>query len=169
MDEKILIAKAKKGDADAFGKLYEKVYQKLYRYALLSLHNEQDAQDAVSEAVTDAFATIRELKSDEAFEAWILKIVANKCKRKMREYYVFTEELEEEHLITENIRWEDNMDIRKCFFRLSQAESMIVAMHVLYGYKSSETAQILGLNENTVRSKEKRALAKMAKYLKEAR
>ena len=77
MDEKFLVKLAKQGDVDAFGKLYEGVYKKLYRYAVYALHNEQDAQDAVSETVIDAFSSIRKLKSEEAFEGWIFKILAN--------------------------------------------------------------------------------------------
>ena len=169
MDEKILVKLAKQGDVDAFGKLYEGVYKKLYRYAVYALHNEQDAQDAVSETVIDAFSSIRKLKSEEAFEGWIFKILANKCKKKMREYYVYGQEIDEENMPSEDSDPEERMDVRKCFFRLDQVESMIVAMHVLFGYKSRETAEILGLNENTVRSKEKRALEKMAVYLQEVR
>ena len=87
MKEHVLIKKAKKGDVEAFGELYTTVYKKLYRFALYILKNPQDAEDVVSEAVTDAFTGIRKLKREEAFSNWMYQIVANKCKRKMREYY----------------------------------------------------------------------------------
>jgi RNA polymerase sigma-70 factor (ECF subfamily) len=38
-------------------------------------------------------------------------------------------------------------------------------MHVFGGYRSREIAAILGMNENTVRSKESRGLKKMEKRL----
>lgn len=87
MNEHLLIKKAKKGDVEAFGELYTTVYKKLYRFAFYILKNQQDAEDVVSEAVTDAFTGIRKLKREEAFSNWMYQIVANKCKRKMREYY----------------------------------------------------------------------------------
>ena len=62
MKEHVLIKKAKKGDVEAFGELYTTVYKKLYRFALYILKNPQDAEDVVSEAVTDAFTGIRKLK-----------------------------------------------------------------------------------------------------------
>ena len=37
MDEKFLVKLAKQGDVDAFGKLYEGVYKKLYRYATIRI------------------------------------------------------------------------------------------------------------------------------------
>lgn len=52
--------------------------------------------------------------------------------------------------------------IRQEFFRLSDEERMIISMHLFAGYKSHEIASILHMNENTIRSKESRALKKMA-------
>ena len=43
---------------------------------------------------------------------------------------------------------------------------MIIAMHVFAGYTSREIAKQLHMNENTVRSKESRALKKMRDKLK---
>ena len=43
---------------------------------------------------------------------------------------------------------------------------MIVGMHVFFGYKTREIAQMMAMNENTVRSREKRAIEKMGSKLK---
>ena len=86
MDDRLLVKRAKRGDVDAFAELYGKIYEKLYRFAFYMLKNAQDAEDAVSEAVTDAFEGIRGLKREESFANWMYQIVANKCRRKMREY-----------------------------------------------------------------------------------
>ena len=74
MNEHLLIKKAKKGDVEAFGELYTTVYKKLYRFAFYILKNQQDAEDVVSEAVTDAFTGIRKLKREEAFSNWRILI-----------------------------------------------------------------------------------------------
>ena len=60
------IKKAKRGDVTAFARLYEQVYADLYRFALYTLKNKTDAEDVVSETVTDAFASIGKLKKAEA-------------------------------------------------------------------------------------------------------
>ena len=57
---------------------------------------------------------------------------------------------------------EEHILVRKLFFELEEEERLIIAMHVFGGYKSREIAQILQMNENTVRSKESRGLKKMA-------
>nr|MCR5388430.1 RNA polymerase subunit sigma-70 [Lachnospiraceae bacterium] len=57
-----LIKAAKSGDRDAFGKLYETVYVDMYKYALYMLRNPEDAEDAVADAVTDAYLEIKNLR-----------------------------------------------------------------------------------------------------------
>ena len=81
-----LVRRAKKGDAEAFADLYREIYQNLYRFALYMLGNPADAEDVVSDAVTDAWMTIGKLRSEEAFEGWVFRILSNKCKRKRKEY-----------------------------------------------------------------------------------
>ena len=74
------VKKAKRGDAAAFARLYEQIYPDLYRFALYTLKHTSDAEDAVSETVTDAFASIRKLKKAESFKGWMFRILYNKCK-----------------------------------------------------------------------------------------
>lgn len=44
MEELGLVRRAKQGDVDAYGRLYEMVYKDLYRFALFTLKNPQDAE-----------------------------------------------------------------------------------------------------------------------------
>ena len=83
-----LVRRAKRGDVDAFAELYAGIYKDMYRFALYTLRNTSDAEDAVSDAVTDAFASIRKLRSEEAFKSWIFRILSNKCKDKDRKSVV---------------------------------------------------------------------------------
>jgi len=53
--------------------------------------------------------------------------------------------------------------MRALFFELGEEDRLIISMHLFAGYTSKEIAKILGLNENTVRSKESRALKRLAR------
>lgn len=167
MDNKIQLVKAaKEGDSDAFAQLYGAIYQDLYRFALYTLRNPSDAEDAVSEAVTDAYASIRKLRSEEAFKAWIFRILVNKCKNKRREYTrKHLEWNEEVGGQTAEGELEENLQVREAFWALKEEERIIVGMHVFGGYTSREIAKILQKNHNTIRTKESRALKKMAQQL----
>ena len=173
MEERLLVKRAKRGDVEAFAKLYEKIYKKLYAFALYTLKRPEDAEDVVSAAVTDAFETIGKLKKDEAFSGWMFRIVANKCNQKIREYYRQGEQLTEDIMETAGkfeSCWDDtkeeSIEIRQTFFELSEEERKIVGLHVFFGYKTREIADALGMNENTVRSKESRALKRMGNRLR---
>ena len=157
------IQKAKKGDVSAFANLYRQVYEDLYRFALYTLKNSSDAEDAVSETVVDAFATISKLRREEAFKSWIFRILYHKCKDKLKEYTKKTVELPEDYgeLATEE-KVEDGAVMRALFWGLNEDDRMIISMHLFAGYTSKEIAALLHMNENTVRSKESRALKKLA-------
>lgn len=160
------IKKAKLGDAAAFAELYRDIYADLYRFALYTLKNPTDAEDAVSETVTDAFTSIRNLRQEESFSSWIFKILSVKCKKRFQEIATLPEEL------LRDIPDEGSMgniavymDLRRQFFRLSDEERLIISMHIFAGYSSTEIAEILHMNANTVRSKESRALKKLSDQL----
>lgn len=155
---------AKAGDAHAFSKLYETVYLDLYRFALYTLQHPQDAEDAVSETVVDAFSQISSLREPDAFRAWIFRILSAKCSRRIRQYVNAAEELDESipaagHDLAESI------DVKLAFSRLSREERLILSMNLFAGYSSQEIGAILNLNPNTVRSRQSRALKKMQAQL----
>ena len=181
MDEKIfLIKRAKRGDAEAFGALSKDIYKQLYKFAYYMLKNAEAAADVVSETVVDAFSSIKKLKKEESFSSWIFQILSNKCKRKMKEYYQKRNEDTEDQLESltygdsdGKVDWsqmkEEYFDVKESFLKLEKEERLIVGMHVFFGYKTREIAEILQMNENTVRSKESRAIHKLEKELKGVR
>ncbi len=161
-----LVSAAKKGDKDAFGQLYAAIYTDLYKFAYYILKNEEDAQDAVSEAVMDAYTGISKLKSEEAFKSWMFRILSVKCKRKMKEYVLHGHHapIEEVYDLTVEGK-EETVELKSALDSLSDEEKMIVSMNVFGGYDSGEISDILKLNRNTVRSKQSRALSKLKAFL----
>lgn len=172
MDQNLeLVRQAKHGNVDAFASLYQEVYEDLYRFAVYTLKNPADAQDVVSETVTDAFASIRRLRKENAFKAWIFKILSAKCKRKLKEYVHRKAELSgglpEQLAVQDTVSEpEEHLQVRMLYWELTPEERMIIALHVFAGYTGREIAKQLHMNENTVRSKESRALKKMREKLK---
>lgn len=160
------IKKAKSGDAAAFAELYRDIYADLYRFALYTLKNPTDAEDAVSETVIDAFTAIRKLRREESFSSWIFKILSIKCKKRFQEITALPEDLLTDMPDEDRMgSLADYMDLRKQFFQLHDEERLIISMHIFAGYSSMEIAEILHMNANTVRSRESRALKKLSEQL----
>lgn len=70
------VSRAKQGDAQSFAMLYDQVAKDLYRVALYTLGNPQDAEDVVSETFLEAYKGLRNLRDDSKFKAWIMRILS---------------------------------------------------------------------------------------------
>lgn len=157
---KELVKRAKKGDTQAFAQLYSAIYKDLYRYAYYTLRSEQDAEDAVADAVTDCYAGIGRLKNEEAFKRWMFTVLSSKCKRIIKRYYKDAlSETDEETFASAD--FEEHTDLKLALGTLDGESRMIVSLNVFGGYNSDEIAGILKLNRNTVRTKYSRALEKL--------
>lgn len=153
---------------DEFIELYTAVYKDLYRYALYVLGNREDAEDAVSEAVVDAYAEFEKLRDKGAFKGWIFRILSAKCKRKLKGYVNKTIELDDSLdavISAEEADVAGKVDIQNAFARLDDRERQVVAMSVLAGYEGETIAKLLKMNHNTVRTVKSRALEKLRKLL----
>lgn len=157
-----LAALAKKGDRHAFASLYELIYKDLFRYAYFTLNSRQDAEDAVSDAVIDAYRSIGKLKNEDAFKAWFFKILSAKCKRKLKEKYKpgVMEEIGQNEIFF-SFDQDASIDLEAAVMALSGEERMILSLTVFCGYTSREISKITNINHNTVRTKYSRALVKL--------
>ncbi len=164
------VSAAKKGDRDAFSQLYQEVYKDLYRFALYCLKNSDDAEDVVSETVLDAWQGMDRLRDDGAFRPWIFRILSAKCKRRMRAYVRRRWETDLENAdipVSPGFESGESLELRRAMAQLSDEERLILSLVVVSGYDSGEAADILGINRNTLRSKQSRALAKLKALLTE--
>lgn len=161
-----LVIQAKQGDVHAFARLYEIIYQDLYRFALYTLKNCHDAEDIVSDTVTDAFRQIRSLQNPEAFRSWMFRILTNKCRMKLKSYLSQTSQLPED-LSWEMQDLEEMADVRSAFFALEHQERLILSLSLFAGYTSKEIGELLEMKDATVRSRQSRALKKLQDLLTE--
>ena len=160
-------------DRKDFIEKYESVYRDMYRYAYLTLGRKVDAEDAVSDAVVDAYRAIGSLKDPDAFRGWIFRILSRKCIAKKKIYAtektVSIDELAEEDGVGLAEKIPDKMSaqmdeksvITQLFRGLDDIDQSIIALHLFGGYTSSEIGGILGMNDSTVRSRERRALERL--------
>ena len=161
-----LIARASAVDKQAFARRYLQHKGSLYRYAYFKLGNAQDAQDAVSDCIVEAYAGISRLKSEKAFVSWLFKILYRKCCAVLSGYSSRQAETSLDE--GEEIPVSDSHlapELEEALGILAPEDRDIVLLSVIAGYKTREIAEMLGINHATVRSKLSRALAKMKEFL----
>lgn len=157
-----------KRDSERFAVMYEAIYRDLYRFAFCMMRNSHDAEDAVSEAVMNAYEHMEALREEEAFKSWMFTILANVCRKKWKK----DKKEKEKEVLSFFVREEDlnqdieqAVDIRNAFDALSEEEKMIVGFSVFGGYQSGEIGKALSRKPATVRSIRSRALEKMGRIL----
>ena len=155
---------------EEFMQYYEKVSPQLYRTALFYMQNQQEAEDAVQDAVLAAYEKFHQLRDREKFAPWIMQILVNRCRRRMKTWFRREKDIDgispsQEVELSSEPDFATALAVKQVFWELKEEERMIVALSVFGGYTSEEVAGILGRNHSTVRSKYRRALQKMRKKL----
>lgn len=74
-----VIQSAMQGNREAFTEIVHRYQSFAFRLAYGILNDRMEAEDAVQEAFTKAFFSIKKLKSAYAFHSWLSRIVTNNC------------------------------------------------------------------------------------------
>ena len=161
---------------EEFRRLYETVYQDLYRLAYYYLGNAADAEDAVQDTALAAWRGFGSLKKKEAFRAWILQILVNTCRRALRKktaagYGVLSPdpaaELDAQRAGAAKENLTERLELLELLSGLDEEERLIVLLTVFGGYKGEETPKKMNNRHSTVRSRYRRALKKLERKLQE--
>ncbi len=91
-----VILKAKKGDANAFGVLFEQYHQEVYNVAMRVTRDRSLSEDIVQETFVEVIKTIDKLQDPAAFASWLKTIAHHQCTRHYRRKEVLHETLVEE-------------------------------------------------------------------------
>jgi RNA polymerase sigma-70 factor, ECF subfamily len=78
---------AKKGDKDAFKRLIDKYEFSLYIVARGFLKQKVDIEDALQETIIKSYKGIVNLRKNEFFKTWIIRIMINECIVTLLFYY----------------------------------------------------------------------------------
>lgn len=86
LDEPTLVARAQDGDVHAFEELARRHQDALFRVAVRVLGQRADAEDALQEALIDAWRRIGTFRGDAAFSTWMYRIVTHRCTALLRRH-----------------------------------------------------------------------------------
>lgn len=165
MDGKQLVKQARAGDKQAFAALYLSYKDSLYRYAYYKLRSAEDASDAVSACITQAYMGIGAVRDERAFGAWLFRILYRECcamiRKKTGLEFV---EIDERQAVAPDGTY-IRSELSEALDALEQTDRDIVLLAVVAGYNSREIGDMLGMKPGTVRSRQSRALARMREFL----
>lgn len=173
-NDKFLVAATQAGDEEAFGKLYDKYSQQIYRFIVFRLNSREDANDLVSEVFLKIWQYIvARDKNIDNFKALLYRMAGNLVidyyRQSGREVQALDEDswnkiVDETYNLEIKIRQkEDARLIRLAMDKLSQDERELLVMRYIDDLEVKEISLILGKTTGAVRV----ALHRAIKALKE--
>ncbi len=140
-EEKKILRRFKEGDSDAFDKIFEHYFRKVYAFSLSNFRNKEDAEDAVQDVFYNLWKGRAKLKELKDIEAWIFSICLNIIRKHFRKLAlerknlkVFTDSyLDRDYSTDIEVEYRDLLDktdqiiknlppSQKTIFRLSRKE-----------------------------------------------
>lgn len=166
-----LVKKAQMGDKKAFNKLISTYQKDLYLVAKSKLNSEEDIFDVIQETILTVYLSISKLKKISSFKIWLMKILIAKCnnvyKEKAKTSNIPIDDISNNTSKLEENDIGSNIEFYSLLNSLTEEEKDIIIFRYAERYKIKEIANILDINENTVRSKILRAKKKIENNIKE--
>ena len=179
-----LIERSRSGDAEALTELYRRHERRVYNLALRTLGNPWDAADVAQEAFIKAFRNLDSFKGDALFTTWLHRIVVNAAYdllRRRRPEPMDGEILEEisgpsgrgSVVGSGRAGIDPALDglsepLRDALMSLNEGFRFAVVLCDLLGFPYDEAAEILGVQEGTIKSRIFRAREALAPALAKA-
>ena len=171
-----LVRAAKSGDASAFGELYERYRDAIYRYCLSRTGTAHDAEDLTSDVFVKALHSIdRYQERGLPFVAFLYRIARNAAIDRSR---TLKQPLSVDELVTEpasrqNVEADATLAVDRSILlaaltKLKTEHRDVIVMRFIEGYSALEVASKLGKTEGAVRTLQHRALERLRKEFDDA-
>jgi len=183
IDETPLVARAREGDAWAFGELVKQYEGKIFRLAQHVTQNREDAEDVLQETFMKAYEHLDQFQGNSKFYTWIVRIAVNQALMKLRRRKTDrsvsldeTIDTGEDTVVREIAAWGEDPEQRFSREELgSILDSAIQSLEPPYRsvfvlrdideLSTEETADVLGLSVPAVKSRLLRARLQLREKL----
>lgn len=169
MDEiKEHVQKAKSGDKDSFGAIYNYYYKQLYRYCQFNLRDAVLAQDIVQETFLRAWKGIGKFSFSDGgtMQAFLYRIARNLIIDHSRRKK--TEKLEDHEYIEAESQFEDDIDrntdrgkLKQALVKLPEKDRQIVILRYFEEMSFQEISKVIKVREGALRVRIHRILEKL--------
>lgn len=176
----VLVERARRGDAAAYGRLVARYQEVAFRIAYLLVGDAAEAEDAAQEGFIKAFYALRRFRPGAAFRPWLLEIVGNQARNQRRaggrraalalrasaEWSSATTGTTRSAEVDAE-REERRRAVLKAVDGLRDDDRLVVAYRYFFDLSEAEMAEALGCARGTVKSRLSRALERLRNSLTE--
>lgn len=157
-DDFLLIKKIIEKDTGALEQLYEKYKNDVFRYALMITKDQTLADDILQDVFLKIFNNASKCQTNKNVKSWIIQIARNTALDAIR-HNSYAESIGDD---VYDIKSDKNdfadVEFMEMLRGLNANEQEIVVLHIAYGLKHREIAQILNKTPAAVRQQYKRTI-----------
>ena len=174
-----LIQRILAGDESAFASLVRKYQKQIHAYAWRKTRDFQIAEDITQETFLQVYQKLETLEDPTLFLKWLYAIVNHLCIAWFRKNQVHAESFKETHIweieteaysryvAAEHAKMtaETQRDlVENLLVKLKEKDREVITLHYFEDMTSSQISEFLGISENTVKSRLRRARQRLKKY-----
>ena len=171
--EESLVERAKQHDREAFAQLYEQHFDRIYRYLVLKIGDETEAEDMTQQVFLNALQSISSFKwKGVTFSAWLYRIAHNQAvdflRRKSKRATVPIDESLPSRSAGPQQLAEQSLDISQLVSatrRLTRAQREVIALRFASGLSVAEVARVMGRSEGAVKALQHSAVVCLRKVM----
>jgi RNA polymerase sigma-70 factor (ECF subfamily) len=168
-----MLARARAGDAAAFGQLYDAYAVRIYRFMLAQVQEPADAEDLTHQVFLKVIVSLG-LYEDRGlpFGAWLFRVARNTLVdfgRRRRSSVTIDDTARNAH---EDVvygapegRAADRADVKAALAQLTPDQREVILLRFFAGLSSREISVLMGKREGSVRALQFRALATLRRHL----
>ena len=169
--ERALVREAQAGSEQAFAMLVHSHMRRAYAVARAICATHEDAEDAVQDGFLHAYKALERFRPEQAFAAWLNRIVANAAldigrRRKVRDADSLPETLSVPQF-DPSVRSELRGRLGSALEVLPERQRSVLMLHDVEGYTHGEIGTMLGIPEGTARSDLHHARASLRERLRD--
>lgn len=170
------------GRDDAFAEIVRRHRDRLYRLALASLADPDDALDAVQDAFIAAHRALKRFDVGRAMRPWLVRITLNRCRDRLRHRRVrrlltpFAGDDVPIETISDDrpghdVATADRQELAQTMRAISGLPAAIrepLVLRTIEGWSQADTAAMLGITEKAVETRVRRARERLRSELRSA-
>ena len=174
-EEESLVRRAQKQDQEALAEIYERYFDKIYRYIFFRVGNIQEAEDMTQQVFLKALEKIASFKwRSIPLSAWLFRIAHNKVVDYFRKkskwatmpiepYLAIVEDGDDPHLLLEEKL--ETEQLISAIRGLTEAQRAVISLRFSSELSVAEAAKVLGKNPGAVKALQHNAIVALRKKL----
>ena len=172
-DDESLVRRAKQYDQEAFTELYDKYFEKIYRYIAVKVGDRMDAEDITQQVFLKAIKSISSFKwKGFPFSSWLFRIAHNQVvdylrKKKKQSTFALDDNVlaskdDPEAMLEQKLNLEQLATATK---KLTSAQQEVISLRFAGELPIAQVAKVMGKSEGAVKALQHSAIVSLRKAM----